>query len=265
MYNILIGIIFIIGGASGQLVLRGTNSSDALIFVGIGLVIWGIIQLSSNYSQVMIDDIRPTNNVEGDENVKQISEIYSNKAIIPIAVEQKVKQILDKMISGVSNTFECDKAARTLNELQEKNLISPDEFSKRTKEIELISIRLQIEEKVESKSKPLLSILTDEKSNGVITEEEFIEKKENLIKKLQLEVEHDFLTKPKLSDIDNKIIEKLEPYHIIKLERYLSVMEIGEVIVFQNNSKIKLMDEERWGKIQEQDFNNEFQLIYKRP
>ena len=44
MVNIIIGIIFIIGGLSGSLVLRGTNSSGGLVVVGIGLVIWGIIK-----------------------------------------------------------------------------------------------------------------------------------------------------------------------------------------------------------------------------
>lgn len=44
MWNILLGIVFIVGGLSGNLVLRGTHSSVALVVVGIGLVIWGIIQ-----------------------------------------------------------------------------------------------------------------------------------------------------------------------------------------------------------------------------
>jgi len=45
MWNIIIGIIFIIGGLSGKLVLRGTNSGMALAALGGALVIWGIIQL----------------------------------------------------------------------------------------------------------------------------------------------------------------------------------------------------------------------------
>ena len=46
MGNIIWGIISIILGLSGKFVLIGTNSSEALIAVGIGLVIWGVIQLS---------------------------------------------------------------------------------------------------------------------------------------------------------------------------------------------------------------------------
>ena len=46
MWNIIIGIIFIIGGLSGKLALIGTQSGYALAAVGAGLVIWGIVQLT---------------------------------------------------------------------------------------------------------------------------------------------------------------------------------------------------------------------------
>lgn len=46
MWNIIIGVGFIIGAASGQMVLRGTNSSMALGVVGVGLVLWGIVKVS---------------------------------------------------------------------------------------------------------------------------------------------------------------------------------------------------------------------------
>ena len=45
MWNILIGIIFIIGGLSGNLVLRGTDSSELLIVVGVGLLLFGGYQM----------------------------------------------------------------------------------------------------------------------------------------------------------------------------------------------------------------------------
>jgi len=47
MGNVFIGIFFIIGGLSGEFVLRGTNSSALLVVVGIGLVIWGIYKLNT--------------------------------------------------------------------------------------------------------------------------------------------------------------------------------------------------------------------------
>ena len=47
MGNILFGIVFIIGGLSGQLALIGTNSPGALAAVGVGMVLWGVFQLKS--------------------------------------------------------------------------------------------------------------------------------------------------------------------------------------------------------------------------
>jgi hypothetical protein len=45
--NIIIGIVFIIGGLSGQLVLIGTNSGPLLAVVGVGLIIFGIFKMAS--------------------------------------------------------------------------------------------------------------------------------------------------------------------------------------------------------------------------
>ena len=47
MRLLLIGIIFIIGGASGEMALRGTGSGLALAVVGVGLCIWGGIQMKN--------------------------------------------------------------------------------------------------------------------------------------------------------------------------------------------------------------------------
>lgn len=44
MWNIIIGIAFIAGGLSGQLVLIGTDSGVALAVVGAGMLVWGIVQ-----------------------------------------------------------------------------------------------------------------------------------------------------------------------------------------------------------------------------
>lgn len=46
MFSIIIGIIFIIGGLSGGLVLRGTNSGGLLALVGVFLIIWGVHRLT---------------------------------------------------------------------------------------------------------------------------------------------------------------------------------------------------------------------------
>jgi uncharacterized membrane protein HdeD (DUF308 family) len=45
MLNIILGIIFIIGGLSGQLVFIGTSSSALIVAVGFVLVIWGAYRM----------------------------------------------------------------------------------------------------------------------------------------------------------------------------------------------------------------------------
>lgn len=47
MKNLLVGIMFVIGGVSGSLVLRGTNSGGALAVVGLVLIVVGVVQLGS--------------------------------------------------------------------------------------------------------------------------------------------------------------------------------------------------------------------------
>jgi len=46
--NIIIGVIFIIGGLSGKLVLMGTHSGPALAVVGGGLIVLGIFRMSQS-------------------------------------------------------------------------------------------------------------------------------------------------------------------------------------------------------------------------
>lgn len=48
MWNIIIGIGMIIGGATGKLVLIGTDSSAALVVLGVGLLGWGVFQKVRN-------------------------------------------------------------------------------------------------------------------------------------------------------------------------------------------------------------------------
>ena len=45
--NIVIGLVFVVGGLSGKLVFIGTNSGGLLAVVGLGLVGLGIWRLAS--------------------------------------------------------------------------------------------------------------------------------------------------------------------------------------------------------------------------
>ena len=44
MWNIVIGIVFVAGGLSGNLALRGTDSGGALAAFGGALIVWGLVQ-----------------------------------------------------------------------------------------------------------------------------------------------------------------------------------------------------------------------------
>jgi hypothetical protein len=45
--NIILGIVFIIGGLTGKLVLIGTNNGPALAAVGAVLVVVGLVRMRS--------------------------------------------------------------------------------------------------------------------------------------------------------------------------------------------------------------------------
>lgn len=55
MGNIVVGLLFIVGGASGKIALRGTNSSGALVVVGLVLIGFGIFRLVSNANANRVD------------------------------------------------------------------------------------------------------------------------------------------------------------------------------------------------------------------
>ncbi len=52
MGNIVVGLLFIVGGASGKIALRGTNSSAALVVVGLVLIGFGIFRVFANAHRV---------------------------------------------------------------------------------------------------------------------------------------------------------------------------------------------------------------------
>jgi predicted phage tail protein len=45
MFNIIIGLVFVIGGLSGKLALRGFNSPELLAAIGAVMIVWGITQV----------------------------------------------------------------------------------------------------------------------------------------------------------------------------------------------------------------------------
>ena len=50
MGKIIIGLIMVIGGLSGKLVLRGTESGKALAVFGALLIVWGLVKVIGSNS-----------------------------------------------------------------------------------------------------------------------------------------------------------------------------------------------------------------------
>jgi hypothetical protein len=44
MWNIIIGLVFVIGGLTNRLALIGTDSGPALAAMGGVLIVWGVVQ-----------------------------------------------------------------------------------------------------------------------------------------------------------------------------------------------------------------------------
>ncbi|MCL2071931.1 MAG: hypothetical protein FWH07_06845 [Oscillospiraceae bacterium] len=62
IFGLFVSIFMIIGGLSGELVLRGTDSSGALVVFGIGFLIWDIISIArhKNAEEIGAVPIDPT-------------------------------------------------------------------------------------------------------------------------------------------------------------------------------------------------------------
>lgn len=58
MLNIIMGLVFLIGGLSGKLALRGVNSPELLAAIGAVLIVWGITQVRRKYRRDA--DTRPS-------------------------------------------------------------------------------------------------------------------------------------------------------------------------------------------------------------
>jgi len=74
--NIVVGVVFIIGGLSGQLVLIGTNSGELLAVVGVGLIVWGVIKMAKGGGSTTE---RPKITAGKQAVVKQEAVVYTDK------------------------------------------------------------------------------------------------------------------------------------------------------------------------------------------
>ncbi len=91
---ILFSILMIIGGASGNMVLRGTNSSQALVAAGFGFLIWDIFSIFKKKTRLQKDEeernVRSSRMYEQVKAVKRDERALSMPANVRIAVEKRL-------------------------------------------------------------------------------------------------------------------------------------------------------------------------------
>jgi hypothetical protein len=106
MWNILVGIFFIIGGLSGELVLRGTNSSIALVFVGIILVILGVVKMiNGNDNNEIIDNEEETTPTIEEYKVIDEKLIVYNKTHESLGILTEM-EIDSRLLVNLNNSYD---------------------------------------------------------------------------------------------------------------------------------------------------------------
>ncbi len=48
LINVIIGLVFIVGGLSGKLAMRGTQSGGALAVIGVFLLVLGVYRMAAS-------------------------------------------------------------------------------------------------------------------------------------------------------------------------------------------------------------------------
>jgi hypothetical protein len=135
--------------------------------------------------------------------------------------------------------------------------INEEEFEKKTIEI-----------KVKYRTLDMAESLQKRKNNGMLSEEEYqtklnqllIEKTEEVTNEMHLEKEKQQRHAQRLSQIPTERIEKLTLPNQKKLEKYIDILEPGDIIVFHDH-QIKLFRAERWAAINEANTQGEFEVI----
>lgn len=146
---------------------------------------------------------------------------------------------------------------KILSEAKAKGEINDTEFEQKAFEI-----------KVNIRTQPLIDTLVKRKNNGMLSEEEFQNKKEKIIQEkheevkneLRIEKEKQELHARRFSQIATEKIEKLSIPNKTKLGKYIDLMDITDVIVF-HDQQIKLIRAERWAAINEANTQDQFEII----
>jgi hypothetical protein len=109
MWNIIIGIVFMIGGFSGELVLRGTESGPALAIVGLVLFIIGLVQIVRNKADVETENVHVVKKPENEISTNEIKDSNSESNPLPIGDDDVMKATIRGMFVEEAYRFVSEK------------------------------------------------------------------------------------------------------------------------------------------------------------
>jgi len=168
-----------------------------------------------------------------------------------------------------TQVFEQKDPLETLKSLLDSGVLSEDEYEQK---INIHYEQLKQEERrkedetqqklfeklFNEKTIPLIKLIDDAKTQGVISETEFLMKKEDIISKYTEEVKFILSHKPKLSDI--KFSKKSIVYKNM-LESLLENIQQNDIIVETPSGQFQILTPKEWREIQKSEKASYYKLI----
>jgi hypothetical protein len=154
-----------------------------------------------------------------------------------------------------------------LIKLKENGILSDSEYEKKIVEINLSKDQKEnnrlnqiFAQKLRDRTKPLIELSLDAKNKGLLTEEEFERKVQEIITKYSHEIYFEDNNRPTTADIPFDIFNTLTPQKQNRVKTLLEAIRVGDRIVL-GYDKIKLIDMVRWGKLVASGESYRYQII----
>jgi hypothetical protein len=183
--------------------------------------------------------------------------VKDNKADTEITTTSKQQDTLNEI--PVQNT-KTEK--ELLQELKEKGVITNEEYNSKITELDFNTKLKQI-------TGPIIKTLVESREKGILSEDEFVEKKNNALATETLKLKKWYDERPKMSDIPSEILATLKDYHKAQLKSKLEFMCLDPInaknyVIALQSDTIKLIDIERWNLIVADGLTDRIKLIYKQ-
>ena len=129
VFGILISIFLIIGGLSGRMVLRGTNSSPALVVAGFALLAWDIISMVRKKSAIQKAGeeryVRTSRMREQEDAARKDDRALASQASVRIACEKSLAALdFGARLNGSAMTRDIKAREYTGTTARVRNIIS---------------------------------------------------------------------------------------------------------------------------------------------